>query len=125
MKSLEEFKAALEAVPFEPKPRCIEHLHNRLQNLLFYLEAREPRVSGELIALKACAWVMHERYYMDNEEQLLWTFHHCKHKILRQLEQLLEREQLRLALRSGKTPDNNSAPAEPSALQEVALTEST
>lgn len=102
MDRLVQLRAALEAVSFEPKPRCIEHLHNRLQDLLFYLEAREPKVSGELIALRSCSWVLHERYYMDTEEQLHWTFHHCKHKILRQIEQLMEREQLRLSLHSEK-----------------------
>lgn len=120
MERLEELKAALEAVPFEPKPRCIENLHNRLQDLLFYLEAREPRVSGELIALRACAWVLHERYYMDSEEQLLWTFHHCKHKILRQAEQLMEREQLRQTLRSGDRTEIKTGHSETATLMEAA-----
>lgn len=102
MESLEILTKNLEEVLFTAKPGCIEALHNRLQDIIFHLEAREPVISGELIGLRSCAWVLHERYYMDTEDQLLWTFHHTKHKILRSCNNLMERENLRRKLKHAK-----------------------
>ena len=102
MERLEFLLGKVEEVTFSPKPICIEQLHNRLQDILFYLEARQYPPSGEIIGLRSCAWILYERYYMDNEEQLLWTFHHTKHKIIRFCNGLLERSSLRNDLREEK-----------------------
>lgn len=94
MKSLEYLLAQVEGVSFNGKPNCIELLDNCLQDVLFHLETMGHRASGELIELRGCSWVLHERYHMDTEEQLKWTFHHTKFKIMRSCQSLLNSKRL-------------------------------
>jgi hypothetical protein len=92
MNRLVQLLEQVEKVPFTEKWPCIEQLDNVLQDVLYYLETIHHKASGELIELKSCSWVLHERYHMDNEEQMKWTFHHTKHKVVRSCRSLLERE---------------------------------
>lgn len=91
MERLLQLLDRIENLPFTGKWLCIERLDNALQDLLNYLESIGHKASGELIELKSCSWVLHERYHMDNEEQMKWTFHHTKHKIVRSCRSLLEK----------------------------------
>ncbi len=91
MQKLVQLLEQVEKVPFSEKWICVEQLDNVLQDVLFYLEAIDHKASGELIELKSCSWVLHERYHMDNEEQMKWTFHHTKHKMIRSCRSLVEK----------------------------------
>jgi len=95
MERLAHLLNQIEKVSFTEKWACVEQLDNALQDVLFYLDAVDHKASGELIELKSCSWVLHERYHMDNEEQMKWTFHHTKHKIVRSCRNILERANLR------------------------------
>ncbi len=81
----------IEKIHFTEKWVCVEQLDNALQDILYYLESVNHKASGELIELKSCSWVLHERYHMDDEGQMKWTFHHTKHKMIRSCRSLLER----------------------------------
>ena len=94
MEKLKVLLDEVEGVTFTGKIHCIELLANRLQDILYYLEAIDHKASGELIELKGCSWTLHERYHMDNEDQMMWTFHHTKHKIIRSCNSLLESKRL-------------------------------
>jgi hypothetical protein len=91
MDRLEHLLNQLEKTTFTEKWACVEQLDNALQDVLFYLDAINHKASGELIELKSCSWVLHERYHMDNEEQMKWTFHHTKFKIIRSCRSILEK----------------------------------
>lgn len=91
MEKLKHFIVQVELIRFTGKWTCIEQLDNALQDVLAYMEANHHKPSGELLELRSCSWVLHERYHMDNEEQMKWTFHHTKHKMLRSCRNLLER----------------------------------
>src|SRR5688572_9957585 len=91
MERLAHLLSQVEKVPFTQKWSCIEQLDNVLQDVLFHLEGINHKASGELIELKSCSWVLHERYHMDNEEQMKWTFHHTKHRMIRSCGCILER----------------------------------
>ena len=84
MQSLEKLTGEIEELKFNNQ-KCIELLDNRLQDILQALDEMGHKASGELIDLKSCSWVLHERYHMDTEEELKWTFHHTRHRILRNL----------------------------------------
>ena len=99
MERIALLKHAVEQVKFTGHWSCFELLDNRLQEILYYLEAIGHRSSGELLALKGCSWVLHERYHCGTEEQMTWTFHHTQHKILKNCEGLIAQHQLRLSLR--------------------------
>ena len=91
MERLAHLLYQVEKVPFTQKWACIEQLDNVLQDVLVHLDNIDHKASGELIELKSCSWVLHERYHMDNEEQMKWTFHHSKHRIIRSCSCILER----------------------------------
>ncbi|MBL7901524.1 MAG: hypothetical protein JNK73_05980 [Bacteroidia bacterium] len=91
MEKLVQLLEQIEKVPFTNKWACIERLDNVLQDVLIHLEAMNHKASGEWIELKSCSWVLHERYHMDSEEQMKWTFHHTKHKMIRSCRSLLEK----------------------------------
>lgn len=91
MEKLVQLLEQVEKVPYTNKWACIEQLDNVLQDMLLYLEAIHHKACGEWIELKSCSWVLHERYHMDNEEQMKWTFHHTKHKMIRSCRSLLEK----------------------------------
>lgn len=95
MKNLEKLlnlRHAVEELPFSGKPDCIMRLGNLLQDVLDTLIIPGYRSSGELIELKNCSWTLHERYYLDTEEQIKWTFYHCRFRILKSLHALLEKQ---------------------------------
>jgi hypothetical protein len=85
MQSLEKLMGEIEELKFTDNQKCIELLDNRLQDVLLALDEMGHKASGELIDLKRCSWVLHERYHMDTEEELKWTFHHTRHRMLRDL----------------------------------------
>ncbi len=93
MERLSHLLVKIEQLRFNTRWSCIEQLDNALNDLLYYLETIGHKASGELFELKSCSWVLHERYHMDNEEQMKWTFHHTKHKIIRSCRSLLEKEE--------------------------------
>lgn len=89
MESLEKLLGEVTQLKFCRTQRCIELLDNLLQDVLEAVEQAGHRASGELIDLKRCSWVLHERYHMDDEEQLKWTFHHTRHRIVRDLSEII------------------------------------
>lgn len=102
MDTLEKLSAEIENLRFTKDQKCIELLDNRLQDVMQRLEEQGHKASGELIDLKQCSWVLHERYHMDDEEELKWTFHHIRHRILRNIRNILtfimtKNEKLKLA----------------------------
>lgn len=90
MEKLGHLLAEIEALPFNAKQSCVERLDNQLQDVLLFLNNMQLKACGELLELKNCSWVLHERYHMDTEEQLKFTFHHTKHRILKSAGALLE-----------------------------------
>lgn len=90
---LSELRQAVEELPFSGKPDCVMRLGNLLQDVLDTLTAPGYKSSGELIELKNCSWTLHERYFLDTEEQVKWTFYHCRFRILKSLQVLLEKQQ--------------------------------
>ena len=89
MEAAERLIHEIDKIEFSGNQKCIEILDNRLQDLILYLTSIGQKASSEWIGLKDCSWVLHERYYMDSEEELKWTFHHCKHRILKNGEAIL------------------------------------
>ncbi|MCW3075764.1 MAG: hypothetical protein JWO32_373 [Bacteroidetes bacterium] len=83
MKEVEYLLQQIEGIEFSGNQKCIEKLDNRLQDLIRILTFLGQKASSEWIALKDCSWTLHERYHMDSEENLKWTFHHSKHNILK------------------------------------------
>ncbi|HQQ95578.1 MAG TPA: hypothetical protein PLQ93_13570 [Bacteroidia bacterium] len=109
MEKLKILLQHIEEVKFTGKILCVELLSNRLQDVLYYLEAIDHKASGELIELKGCAWTLHERFHMDNEDQLMWTFHHTRHKIIRSCMSLIESKRLHKHrnLHAGAAPEGD------------------
>jgi hypothetical protein len=94
MEGLEKLVSQVEQIPFTQNQKCIETLDNRLQDIIAILSKDKP--SGELMDLKLCSWTLHERYHMNDLEQLKWTFNHTKHRILKNGNEILIRLQNRL-----------------------------
>jgi hypothetical protein len=90
MKNLSHLLLELEAIQFDAKQSCIELLDNQLHSILDYLVLIKAKPSGDLIELKNCSWVLHERYHMDTEAQLKWTFHHTKFRMVKSCYNLIE-----------------------------------
>ncbi|MBA3664044.1 MAG: hypothetical protein H0W61_07540 [Bacteroidetes bacterium] len=88
---LPELIRRVEDVEYSGTQKCIELLDNRLQDLIKLLSDAGQKASSEWIGLKDCSWTLHERYHMDSEEELKWTFHHSKHRILKNAEEILNR----------------------------------
>jgi len=85
----------VDLLEFTENQKCIESLDNILQDLIVDITKSDYRASGELVDLKGCSWVLHERYHMDGEEQLKWTFHHTKFRILKNGLNLLNKVEAR------------------------------
>ncbi len=85
----------VDLLEFTGNQKCIESLDNILQDIITDLTKGQYRSSGELIDLKGCSWTLHERYHMDGEEELKWTFHHTKFRILKNTLNLLNRLEAR------------------------------
>lgn len=90
MERLRSLIDQIDQINFSGKQKCIESLDNRLQDVLLFLQQINIVMSGEYIDLKLCSWVLHERYHMDNDEDLKWTFHHTKHRILKNCNEILQ-----------------------------------
>src|SRR4051812_14768458 len=90
MDGLEELFVRVERLEYSGNQKCIEALDNILQDIIKLLTLPEYNTFGELIDLKGCSWVLHERYHMDSDENLKWTFHHTKHRIIKNCSALLE-----------------------------------
>ena len=95
MENLDRCIEAIEALPYSGNVRCIEALDNLLQDILVVLARQGHGASGELVELKNCSWVLHERYHMDSEAELKFTFHHTKHRLLKSCIGLRERQERR------------------------------
>lgn len=89
MRSLEDLLDATEKIEFTRSQQCLEILDNHLQDIISQVQKLWNRPSGELLELKGCSWVIHERYHMDTEDQMKWTFNHCKYRIIKSTKQLL------------------------------------
>ena len=96
MENLNNFILDLEALPYSGNVRCIEALDNLLQDILLMLAREKLNASGEILELKNCTWVLHERYHMDTPADLKFTFHHTKHRMLKSCLSLLERYQRKI-----------------------------
>lgn len=83
MEGLEKLLLEVEGLEFTGNQKCIEMLDNRLQDIIKELTQTGYKANGELIDLKACSWVLHERYHMDTDDNLKWTFNHTKHRIVK------------------------------------------
>lgn len=91
MQELEKIITDIEEINYTGNQKCIELLDNHLQDLLRILNDCGQKASSEWLGLKDCTWALHERYHMDSEEELKFTFHHMKHRILKNGEALLIR----------------------------------
>lgn len=83
MENLGGYLVMVDLLEFTGDQKCIEALDNILQDIIKDITKSNYRSSGELVDLKGCSWVLHERYHMDGEGQLKWTFHHTKFRILK------------------------------------------
>jgi hypothetical protein len=83
MEVLTKHLVAVDDLRFTGDQRCIESLDNILQDIIEELTRVRHRASGELLELKGCSWVLHERYHMDSVDDLKWTFNHTKFRILK------------------------------------------
>lgn len=95
MENLGGYIVMVDLLEFSGDQKCIEQLDNILQDMIVDLTKSGYRSSGELFDLKGCSWVLHERYHMDDEAQLKWTFHHTKFRILRNGMNLLNRQEVK------------------------------
>jgi hypothetical protein len=95
MENLGGYLVLVDLLEFSGDQKCIRSLDNLLQDIIADLTKGEHRASGELVDLKSCSWVLHERYHMDGEEQLKWTFHHTKFRVLKNGLNLLNKLQAR------------------------------
>lgn len=95
MESIGEYITLVDALEFTGNRTCFEKLDSVLQDLIFELTREGYRTTGELIDLKGCSWVLHERYYMEDYERLKWTFHHTKYRILKNSIELMNKQQAR------------------------------
>jgi hypothetical protein len=100
MKALRDLLIEVENLKFSSDQRCIESLDNYLQDLIMIVK---DLASGELLELKGCSWTLHERYHMDDEAELKWTFHHTKHRILKNGTELLQRMEKKMNLSTEET----------------------
>ena len=91
---------ALQDLPFSGNVGCIEALDNLLQDILLFMQQQQTMASGELLELKNCSWVLHERYHMDTAAELKFTFHHTKHRMMKSCMAIVEREEARHLVRS-------------------------
>ncbi len=97
MEGLGRLTQTVNDLEFRADQKCIESLDNLLQDIMLLLTGSGYKASAEIVDLKGCSWVLHERYHMDTEEQLKWTFHHCKHRILKNCNGLLQSTTLKVA----------------------------
>lgn len=95
MENLGGYLVMIDLLEFSGNQKCIELLDNILQDLIIDLTKSNYKACGELVDLKGCSWVLHERYHMDTEEQLKWTFHHTKFRILKNGLNLLNKQEAR------------------------------
>lgn len=108
---MEQLKHLLQLVndtEFSGNPKCIERLDNILQDALIVLKTKQA--CSELLELKSCSWTLHERYYMDTDEALKWTFYHTKHRMVKCLSNLIEIDERKLEselVALGKKPLQN------------------
>ncbi len=68
---------------FNGKMNGLEALFQKIEDLIFYLEAQRQIKTAE--QLLACNWELKTRMQCDREEQWLWTFVWMKDKVLRKL----------------------------------------
>lgn len=95
MINLEQYLVAVDNYEFSGDKKCIELLDNLLQNFIAALHKSNLRSTGEYIDLKGCSWVLHERYYMEDDLKLQWTFYHTKYRIMKNCIELIKKEMAR------------------------------
>jgi hypothetical protein len=74
---------ALNSLEFSGNRNCLEGLFQKIEDLVFYLQAHGQGETAE--QLLACNWQLKEHMLNDREEQWLWTFVWIKDKVLRKL----------------------------------------
>ena len=74
---------SLSTLEFNGKMNGLEGLFQKIEDLIFYLEAQRQIKTAE--QLLACNWELKTRMQYDREEQWLWTFVWMKDKVLRKL----------------------------------------
>ena len=83
MKGVIDYLVAVDNTEYTGKSDCFMSLDNILQDLIKNLTHEGYRTSGDLLELKNCSWVLHERYFEEDEQKFKWIFYNTKYRILR------------------------------------------
>lgn len=73
MEDVVEFLVAVDALEYDGKQTCVERMDALVQELIKRLTPDGYQTSGDLLELKNCSWVLHERYFVDDEQKFKWT----------------------------------------------------
>lgn len=89
MERLEFLLAEVEKVPYSISRACIIELGDKLNDLIFYLEAGGSESDRALLHIQACCWMLFEGRHTKTEEQQFLTFYYIKDKAQRACQALL------------------------------------
>jgi hypothetical protein len=80
-------------VPYTAGRVCLTELNEKLNELIFFLEAGGPETDKALLHIQACCWMLQEGRHTKTEEQQFLTFHYIKDKTQRACQILLLNKQ--------------------------------
>ena len=92
---IENWIREVDAIEYNGRPDCIMRMGILVEDILRELTQQNTKMSGDLLELKNCCWTLHERFFLDTEEQLRWTFYHGRFRIKRSLNALFETQKRR------------------------------
>ncbi len=93
MERLEFLVSEVEKVPYTASRVCLAELNEKLNELIYFLEAGGPETDKALLHIQACCWMLQEGRHTKTEEQQFLTFHYIKDKTQRACQSLLHSKQ--------------------------------
>lgn len=89
MERLEFLLSEVENVSFTGKKFCLLELNEKLNDIIFFLEAGGTETDKALLHMQACCWMLFEGRHTKTDEQMFLTFHYIKDKAYRACQGLL------------------------------------
>ena len=83
MERLEILLAEIEKVSYTGNKICLHELIEKLNELIYYLEAQGPESDKALLHIQACCWMLYEDKHTATDEKRFLTFYYIKDKAFR------------------------------------------
>jgi len=73
----------IENVRYTGSKSCLLELNEKLNELIYYLEAQGPESDKALLHIQACCWMLYEDKHTATDEKRFLTFYYIQDKAFR------------------------------------------